>query len=341
MAISSAMSLAEKIDGVVTAIETGKAFADSNTALEVTADLAQIAAVTAVGGLVAAGSRFTDPLIRLSAAISGNKDALAAKGWLSGLVVAEALSKAIDKFNESRVGVDIIEIAVNDWCDAARNWVPPRYAPLALDLDGDGIETVGANGAVLFDHNGDGIQTATGWVKADDGLLVLDRNGNGKIDTGAELFGVDTVLANGQKASNGFAALRDFDANGDNVFDVHDTRFADVRIWRDLSQDGITQAGELFTLQSLGIAALNLNATNRAVNLGNGNIQTASAAYVRTDGTTGEAAEIGLCEVAANLEFAQNPFYRQFTDSIPLTEQASLLPQLRGSGMVRDLREAA
>ena len=189
------------------------------------------------------------------------------------------------------IGVDNalnnIEIAVNDWWNAARNWVPPRYDPLALDLDGDGIETVGANGAVLFDHNGDGVQTATGWVKADDGLLVLDRNGNGKIDTGAELFGVDTVLANGQKATNGFAALRDLDANGDSVFDVHDTRFADVRIWRDLSQDGITQAGELFTLQSLGIAALNLNATNGAVNLGNGNVQTASAAYVRTDGTTG------------------------------------------------------
>jgi len=231
--------------------------------------------------------------------------------------------------------------AVNDWWNAARSWTPPRGDPLALDLDRDGIETIGANGTVLFDHDGDGVKTGTGWVSADDGLLVLDRNGNGQIDAGAELFGVDTVLANGQKASDGFAALRDFDANGDGVFDAQDARFADVRVWRDLNQNGASQAGELFTLQTLGITAINLNATAETVNLGNGNVQTATATYVLTDGTTGTTAGVGLGQTAANLEFALNPFYRQFTDSVPLTEQARLLPQMQGSGRVRDLREAA
>ena len=63
--------------------------------------------------------------------------------------------------------------------------------PLALDLDGDGVETIAPNGysGALFDHNNDGIKTATGWIKGDDGLLVRDLNGNGAIDNGAELFG--------------------------------------------------------------------------------------------------------------------------------------------------------
>ena len=69
-----------------------------------------------------------------------------------------------------------------------------RRDPLTFDLDGDGIETVGIdpNNPILFDHDGDGLKTATGWVKADDAFLVLDRNGNGTIDNGTELFGDST-----------------------------------------------------------------------------------------------------------------------------------------------------
>lgn len=66
-----------------------------------------------------------------------------------------------------------LNLSVNDLYNAAINWRPP-CDPLALDLDGDGIETRGADGTVLFDFNGDGIKTGTGWVKPDDGFLVLN-----------------------------------------------------------------------------------------------------------------------------------------------------------------------
>ncbi len=116
----------------------------------------------------------------------------------------------------------------------------PRRDPLTLDLDGDGLETVGIDPArpLLFDHDGDGVKTASGWIRPDDGFLVLDRNGNGRVDDGRELFGDATPLATGGRAADGFAALAQEDGNGDGRIDAVDARFADLRVWRDLNQDG-------------------------------------------------------------------------------------------------------
>jgi len=77
-----------------------------------------------------------------------------------------------------------------------------RRDPLAFDLDGDGIETIGLREgkSILFDHDSDGIKTGTGWLNPDDAWLVLDRNGNGTIDTGRELFGVDTLKSDNKLA---------------------------------------------------------------------------------------------------------------------------------------------
>ena len=99
----------------------------------------------------------------------------------------------------------------------AKNWLWPRD-PIILDLDGDGLETVGLASNIYFDHDGDGVLTKTGWVGKDDALLVWDRNGNGSIDTGAELFGDFTPLPNGTLAPNGFAALAALDSNGDDTY---------------------------------------------------------------------------------------------------------------------------
>ena len=134
-----------------------------------------------------------------------------------------------------------------------------------------------------------------------------------------------------KQIQEGFDALRDLDSNEDGVFDANDAQFAHVRVWRDLNQDGISQEGELFTLDELNIAGINLAATVKTVNLGSGNQQTAEGTYIRSDGSTGKV---------ANLYFVDNPFYREFGDSVTLTEQAKALPGMQGSGAVRDLREA-
>ena len=84
---------------------------------------------------------------------------------------------------------------------------PPPRDPIILDLDGNGLNTVGLANGVYFDHDGNSVLTKTGWVDAGDALLVWDRSGNGSIDNGAELFGDFTPLPNGALAPNGFAAL--------------------------------------------------------------------------------------------------------------------------------------
>ena len=88
-----------------------------------------------------------------------------------------------------------------------------QASPLVVDLDGDGIETLGTDAGVYFDHANDGFAENTGWVGKDDGLLVRDINNNGQIDDGTELFGNNSVLSNGVKAFNGFEALADLDTN--------------------------------------------------------------------------------------------------------------------------------
>ncbi|MFZ5522457.1 MAG: hypothetical protein ACOZD0_14790, partial [Pseudomonadota bacterium] len=166
---------------------------------------------------------------------------------------------------------------------------PPRRDPLALDLDNDGIETSGlpALGAsIKFDHNGDGVKTGTGWLKPDDAWLVIDRNGNGSIDSGRELFGVDTqITVNGETrpATSGFEALSAMDRGtgivgsagyGDKIFDAKDADFTRVRLWQDLNQDGVSQTNELFTLTQKGVTSISLTPTTEATPLGNGNVIT-------------------------------------------------------------------
>jgi len=137
-----------------------------------------------------------------------------------------------DAFNEIRINID------NRFTTTFQGG---RQAdPLVLDLDGDGIETVGDDAEILFDHTADGLKKGTGWVAADDGMLVLDRNENGTIDTGRELFGDNTLLADGEKARDGFEALKDFDVNDDGIIDASDDIFEQLQVWQDGNQDGIS-----------------------------------------------------------------------------------------------------
>ncbi|MCG7657596.1 calcium-binding protein [Neisseriaceae bacterium CCUG 44465] len=206
--------------------------------------------------------------------------------------------------------------------------------PLALDLDGNGIQTTATTGfsGSLFDHNKDGIRTATGWVANGDGLLVRDLNDNGIIDNGGELFGDSTVLADGTLAQHGYAALAELDDNNDGVVDANDVAFATLRVWQDANQDGISQSDELHTLADLGIQSLNTTYKDVSQDLGNGNSIAQLGSYTKTDGSTAQMADLLL---------ANDHLYSRFADRIELTAEQSQAANLSGIGRLRDLREAA
>ena len=92
---------------------------------------------------------------------------------------------------------------------------PETYDLIVIDLNKNGITSTKLNNTVYFDHDNNGFKEATAWIEKDDGLLALDKNGNGKIDNGNELFGDKTVSVGaygytGKTADNGFEALKEF-----------------------------------------------------------------------------------------------------------------------------------
>ncbi|MES2205502.1 MAG: calcium-binding protein, partial [Pseudomonadota bacterium] len=213
-----------------------------------------------------------------------------------------------------------------------------RRDPLILDLDNNGIQTTSPSGSnpILFDHDGSGVKVGTGWISSGDAFVVLDRNGNGTIDNGTELFGDSTPIPGGTKAENGFQALSYLDSNSDGKITSVDTQFSQLKVWRDLNQDGISQAAELQTLSAAGVASINLNANFTPETLANGNTIYGKGTFTRTNGTNGSAES-----VAFNLNLVEDTFHRQFTTVIPVAADVKVLPNMQGSGKVRDLWEAA
>ena len=133
--------------------------------------------------------------------------------------------------------------------------------PLILDLNGDGARSTrlgygaGQLSHTYFDMDNDGFAERTAWVSSGDGLLVMDKNGNGKIDNQNELFGNNATYA------DGFANLKQYDSNNDNKMTSADAQWNNLRVWVDADGDAVTDAGELKTLAQLNITQINLNAT--------------------------------------------------------------------------------
>ncbi len=205
------------------------------------------------------------------------------------------------------------------------------HDPLVLDLDGDGIETTSLEYCACFDHNGDGFAERTGWVGPDDGLLVMDRNGDGLINDGGELFSDHTVLSDGTKAASGFEALAQFDDNMDGSIDATDEVFSYLRVWIDSNGDGWSSPGELFTLDDLGIKSISLDSSPEGIVDPQGNTLDRIGSFEFTDGSTGQIGEYSL---------QSDAMVTTANEWLDVPEDIAALPDLTGYGVVYDLHQA-
>ena len=86
-----------------------------------------------------------------------------------------------------------LEVTIIDDDRDLKDDLPETYDPIVIDFNKNGITSARLDNTVYFDHDNNGFKEATAWIEKDDGLLALDKNGNGKIDNGNELFGNHTI----------------------------------------------------------------------------------------------------------------------------------------------------
>jgi len=141
---------------------------------------------------------------------------------------------------------------------------PTRGSPILLDLDRNQFHL--SAGPVSFDINADGESESVSWVSAgtQDGFLYLDRNGNGIVDDGSELFGDSTVLFSGSLAAHGYEALAEFDrvmngGNADRKLDAADSVYSQLMNWIDSNAIGIRERQESQSPAEAGVISIGLN----------------------------------------------------------------------------------
>jgi hypothetical protein len=255
----------------------------------------------------------------------------------------DALDKAIHEINQTTNG---IAETILDWLDglagtpddafpisdaitAMVNWFENAFStPIVLDLNNNGIEYIKNDSLsnVFFDIDADGFAEKTEWIKPTDGFLVRDLNGNGKIDSQAEMFG-----DNG--GTSAYAKLASLNSNNTgasaNALTSADAAWNTLRVWQDLNSNGKTDAGELKTLSSLGITSVGLQSST-----------VTSLAGHKVAGTS-TFVKSGVTQKAADVVFdvdQENSWWLGGASEIKA--EALFVPLSRGYGEVKSLHFA-
>ena len=191
--------------------------------------------------------------------------------------------------------------------------------PLVVNLGGAKVHTTDlATSSVKFDDTGSGTASTTAWTTPNEGFLVLDPNG--------------TAVTNGSSMIPTFAALTNYDSNGDGILTAAEANAAGIEVWVDANADGVDQPGELETLGQAGIASINLKDAQTG-SYDHGNIIAADSSFTFTNGTTGDIADAWLAYGGA---LSQGAVYQFGDDVVTRAADGTASELLYGSGETVD-----
>lgn len=212
--------------------------------------------------------------------------------------------------------------------DDNRAWEDYSAGMIVIDLDGDGVEmlytsldasmTFPGLESIYFNHRANGFEIMTQWPDEKEGILVCDLDGDGKITTGEELFGPDSMIG-GDNNGSGLSALKKLDSNRDGKLDAADPMFESLLVWIDAAEYGVTEDGELHTLAELGITSISL-------------------AFDENDGSKAEKSDGGSIGVSY-LNLDCSVFYSRAIEKISVSDDILALPYLSGQGTLPDLHQ--
>ncbi len=186
-----------------------------------------------------------------------------AKIWTRSIEAYASYAACYQGKAYAAAGGDVKQVGGNHVCTDPRPLPEPPpcdddcQSPIVLSLHGAYRMTSPSEG-VRFDIDADGAAEEIAWTEqhSNVGFLALDRNGNGKIDSGAELFGNSTTLTTGALAMNGFEALADLDSNHDGRIDADDPSWRQLLLWIDADHDGSSTAAELVSIPASAVRAV-------------------------------------------------------------------------------------
>jgi Putative metal-binding motif len=176
-----------------------------------------------------------------------------------------------DYYNASEWVCSLCQDGIDNDCDGDTDYSdsscnPNQCAsPVLVDVSGNGFDLTNAANGVNFDLNSDGTKERLSWTVAqtDDAWLALDRNGDGVINNGTELFGNFTPQSNPPAGvgKNGFNALVEYDSvakggNADGLITERDAVFAKLLLWQDKNHNGVSETSELRSLKQLGLTVI-------------------------------------------------------------------------------------
>ena len=216
---------------------------------------------------------------------AGGNTALAGM-WVKSANTVTVNSVTFNVFDHSTTGAQVL-------VQSAISSVSISASPLVLDLNGDGVQTTDLAHGAQFDLMNAGSKQSVAWVEKHDGLLAIDLNHDGQINSGAELLGTSTKLADGSLARDGWQALAQYDGNADGVIDAKDAVFKDLQVWVDGNGDGASGQGEVKSLADLGIQSINLHHDNAQASQ-NDNVLQGFSSYTTTDGQTHQVTDAWL-----------------------------------------------